>query len=48
MNKVPSQGRKKFFSTKDMKANELLAIMINLMRVTLFCTDDSYVTCNLG
>ena len=39
---------KKILSTKDIKANERLAIMINLMKVPLFYTEDSYFTCNLG
>ena len=42
-----SRGRKKI-STKDIKANEFVAIMLNLMTVPLFCKEDSYFTCNLG
>ena len=37
-----------FLSTKDIKANELVTIMLNLMKVRLFCLEDNYFTCNLG
>ena len=37
-----------FLLIKDIKANKLVAIMINLIKVPLFCTEDSYFTCNLG
>ena len=30
--------------TKDIKANQLVAIKINSMKVPLFCTEDSYFT----
>ena len=44
----PVQVQIFFLSTKDIKANELVTIMLNLMDVPLFCTEDSYFTCNLG
>ena len=48
MDNVPSYGRKKILSTKDIKAKEPVAIMINLMKKPLLCTADSHFTCNLG
>ena len=48
MDNVPSYGRKKFFSTKDIKAKGPVAIMINLMKTPLLCAEDSYFTCNMG
>ena len=48
MDNVPSYGRKKILSTKDIKAKGPVAIMINLMKTTLLCTEDSHFTCNLG
>ena len=44
----PVEIEKKIISTKVIKPNELNAIMLNLMKVSLFCTDDGYFTCNLG
>ena len=44
----PVKVEKRILLTKDIKANQLVAIMINLMKVPLFCTEDSYFTCNLG
>ena len=37
-----------FFSTKDIKPNGLDVIILNLMKVPLFCTEDRHSTCNLG
>ena len=39
---------KKILFTKDIKANQLVAIMLNLIKVPLFCTEDGYFMCNLG
>ena len=39
---------KKILSTKDIKAKGPVAIMINLMKTPLLCTEDSHFTCNLG
>ena len=36
-----------FLSTKDIKPNELVAIMLKLMAVSLFSTEDSYFTCKI-
>ena len=44
----PVKVQKCFLSTKEIKANELVTIMLNLMKVRIFCTEDSYFTCNLG
>ena len=39
---------KKILSTKDIKAKGPVAILINLMKTPLLCTEDSHFTCNLG
>ena len=44
----PVKVEKNFLLTKDIKANQLVAITINLMKVSLFCIKDIYFTCNLG
>ena len=31
-----------------MKPNELVAIILNLMKIPLFCTDSCYFRCNFG
>ena len=48
MDIVPSYGRKKILSTKDINSKGPVAIMINLMKTPLLCTEDSHFTCNLG
>ena len=41
-------SKKKFLSTKDKEANEFVATMLNLIKLSLFGTKDSYFKCNLG
>ena len=48
MDNVPSYGRKKILPAKDIKAEGPVAIMINLMKTPLLCTEDSHFKCNLG
>ena len=40
----PVEAEKKIILTKGMKPNELVVITLNLLKVSLFGTDDSYFT----
>ena len=44
----PVKVEKKIILTKGMKPNELVVITLNLLKVSLFGTDDSYFTWYLG